>query len=118
MTIAELADCVSNFNVGTSRNVQVDLSVCGWSFAEALSNALDNDYLIIASCDYRVIMAVNDVSLLFTMTAYTLLMLITSICVLVGLVVIAMQWSSISEFSELFLRWKKDKNVFFLAVFY
>lgn len=61
MTIAKLADCVSNFNVGTSRNVQVDLSVCGWSFAEALSNALGNDYLIIASCDYRVIMAVNDV---------------------------------------------------------
>lgn len=61
ISIAELADVISNFNIGTSQNFQVDLSVCGWSYTEALSKALGDDYLIVASCDYRLIMTVNNV---------------------------------------------------------
>ncbi len=61
MSIAELADCVSDFKIGTSQKFQVDLSDCGWSFADTLSNTLGDEFLIIAYCDYRLFMAVDDV---------------------------------------------------------
>lgn len=59
-TIADLAQCVQSVGVGQVLVTSVDLSDCGWSFAQTLCDSLGDDYFLVASSDFRALLCAND----------------------------------------------------------
>lgn len=59
-TISELAQCVPSVVVGQVLVTSVDLSDCGWSFAQTLRDLLGDSYILVSSSDYRALLCANN----------------------------------------------------------